>query len=143
MENWEIWNEILERGGVSLASLSSEERTIYRVNCFLTDAEGGLSGFLYNISPPPDLNNWSELLETAAAVEAVGNAVCAATLRELADLLLRLPSRSASTWVDFLKPVEQELKATFEPQVERCINELWAQLGAFTSRTLKGSKSAQ
>jgi hypothetical protein len=133
VEPYEVWNNVLERAGNSIARLAPNERIIYRVNVFLCDLEmGGLSGFLYNISPT-DGGNWSALRETAEAIETVGHLGCAATLRDLAERLERLPSFS-TTWGAFLAPLAEHLKSDVGPVVKGYIEDLYADLETFTIR---------
>jgi hypothetical protein len=133
VEPYEVWNSVLERAGNSLARLAPNERIIYRVNVFLCDLEmGGLSGFLYNVSPT-DGGSWSDLRETAEAIETVGHLGCAATLRDLAERLERLPSFS-TTWDAFLAPLREHLESNVGPVVNGYIGDLYADLETFTIR---------
>jgi hypothetical protein len=134
MEPCDVWNGILERGGSTLAGLTPSERVIYRVNVFLVDVEiGGLSGFLYNVSPSSG-GRWSDLGETADAVESVGHPACAALLRDLAVRLESLPPTGAASWGEHPAPLDEHLATVVTPAVKRSIGDLYSKLEAFTAQ---------
>jgi hypothetical protein len=136
MEPCDVWNRILERAGSTLAGLTAAERIVYRVNVFLVDVEmGGLSGFLYNISPSSG-RRWSDLRETAEAVESVGHVRTAALLRDLAARLEALPSGGTTTWGEFFAPLEGHLETDVVPAVNGYIEDLYSKLEAFTNQHL-------
>jgi hypothetical protein len=107
-------------------SLSVAERRVWRVNCFLCDLEtGGLSGFLYNVSPaagePP---RWTELRAVAAAVAELGGGQLASTLEAAADMLESRLSDKATTWSDAIAPLQVELES-LEVALNEASGPLW------------------
>jgi hypothetical protein len=127
----EVWSRILTRARDSFSGFEPHERIIFRVFIFLTDLEmGDLTGFMYNISPS-DGPRWSELRETADAVETIGHVACAATLRDLAERLEALPPFS-TTWGEFLDPVREHVEGNVKPLIESYAGDVSDQLATYT-----------
>lgn len=142
----EVWNAIIERADAQgEGSLSLKERRIYLVNLFLIELEsGGLSGFLYNVSPEADERNWERLRDTAEAVRSFGNQHVAEQLVRFANLLEKLPERSAgSTWRDYLlaRELTDAILEEAEDDLRKHSGILWDDLEA-AALTLRPSPSA-
>jgi hypothetical protein len=107
------------------------ERVILIVGRFLTDLEtGGLSGFLYNISPDSSSsqNVWSELREVVVALRRIEAANTADALEQLIPLL-EARGPGGSTWGSFLEARGIDLnahEARLEPSPQ-----LWGHLDSF------------
>jgi hypothetical protein len=97
------FGQLLKRGSGD-AALTDRERLIWHVGQFATDVEmGGLSTFLYNVSPNASVpqSSWSRLRETIQSLSVIG-ATGAANV--LASLVTRLeaPAQDDGTWSGFL-----------------------------------------
>jgi len=128
----DVWYRIYEKAGAhGPEALTKTERTLYRVNVFLTDFEnGGLSGFLYNVSPSQGAS-WAELRSIAAAVAAVGDADTAAALEDAAVQLEAHPCSEQSTWAAFMLAA-MPASDTLESRLSVRVNSLWERLEGFT-----------
>jgi hypothetical protein len=86
-KTWEVWNELLEK-----PALTGVELNVKRVNVFLIDFENG--PWLYNISPEASAGRqWSDLRETANAVDAIGAPAVARLVHEIADIVEKADQR--------------------------------------------------
>ena len=134
----EVWNGIIDRASSQgIEKLSPHERTIYFVNWYLTDYEGGgLSGFLYNVSPVQDVHSsWVELRSVADAVEEVGGSISTEILRDVAQHVERVDVGETSTWEEFWNAVVPEgLLETAELRLDAEVPVLWEMLEQFTRR---------
>lgn len=97
-----IWSRLLDRATThGIDTLSANEQRIVRVNRFLVDYEnGGLSGFLYNLSEYTD-DHWTALRDTIAALSSFGRREIAALLQEALVIVERGGPRGP-TWRAFI-----------------------------------------
>jgi len=134
-EDWEIWNEVLDRATASgVHSLNEKEQAVYLVNGFLTDFEnGGLSGLLYNLAPAKGRrpNDWSELRTTVAALRTVGAVGAADEFLNLTKALESIES-SGTNWGDFLSQVSPGLLSSVEAALSSTAPEIWELLSSYT-----------
>ena len=133
MRSVDEYIQLLERNLVQ--PLTPRERLIWSVGTFATDLEmGGLSGFLYNVSPDAGevQGDWTRLRELVAGLELIG---AMSTARVLADLLPRLEASATDdgTWGGFLEARSLELD-DLEPELET-YDELFGRLDAYLART--------
>lgn len=134
-EPWEVWNQIIEKASSrGVADLNDFEENIYRVNIFLCDMDnGGLTGFLYNVSPSSTATTeWSDLRQTAKAIKIMGVSACADALFQAASCFESV-SNAENTWRNLLEdPKLAELIKAIEQPVKEAIPELWEKLEDFT-----------
>lgn len=138
----EVWNEVLVKDE---ASLTDPERTILLLNRLLGDLEnGGLSGFLYDVSPDAPgawSDGWIDLRRTADALERAGGAPFATLLRRMAEALESVDRTDeddgkGDDWGDFLDRVEPEgLLDDIERQLD--VGALWQCVSDFTTDQLQ------
>lgn len=140
MDTVDIWNAVLEKASVAgLQALSPSEKTIFHVNRFIVDFTcGGLSSFLFNISP-----DWSAVIDLASEVRKIG----AADIAVLLDRVVVILSQSAAsearneTWAEFLKRVDPDDELHLvETKLDGADDVLWTHLERFTetSHTKEG-----
>ena len=107
---------------------NDRERTALVVGRFVTELEqGGLSAFLYNISPDASSSQclWSELRETVEALRRIEAGKTADALALLIPLL-EAPAPPGPTWQSFLQERGIDLNA-YQTRLEEP-EELWAHL---------------
>ena len=122
----DIWNRILDREAQSgVAALSLEERRIFYVNRFLLDYEnGGLSGFLYNVSPENG-TEWLELRSTIDAIAFFDRPEVARALEGALNIVER-DGPSGPTWGAFVSARDAEGQLdVIDREVGRCYADLW------------------
>jgi hypothetical protein len=128
----DVWNAVLAKEAQSgVASLSSHERTIYFVNRFICDfSNGGLSGFLYNLSP-----EWALLASFEEEIRRVGCdtiATVIADVRTVFQMASELEERK-ETWSAYLARLDpQERLRSLDLKLTGADGELWDRLEEFT-----------
>jgi hypothetical protein len=115
------------------AVLSDRERVIWSVGQFAIGVEmGGLSGFLYNVSPDASSrqNEWVQLRETVRSLKLIG-ATSAANVLDVLVTLLEARAHDDGTWSGFLEARgvdlddrEKELEGYDE--LFRCLDDYFA-----------------
>jgi hypothetical protein len=88
--------------------LSLSEKQVYLVNRFLMETDiGGLSGFLYNVSPGAKDLRWTELRATIEAVHALGRGRVGAILEEALRIVESGQATGrCATWSEYLTIVD-------------------------------------
>ena len=114
-----------------IASLSSQERTIYFVNRFICDfSNGGLTGFLYNLSP-----EWELLGSFEEEIRRVGCESIAVVIAEVQTVFLiagKLEERK-ETWSAYLARLDpSERLRSLDLKLTGADGELWERLQDFT-----------
>lgn len=134
-EPWEVWNQIIEKASSrGVGDLKDFEENIYRVNIFLCDMDnGGLTGFLYNVSPSNSTTTeWNDLRQTAKAIEIMGVSACADALFQAASCF-ESASIAEKTWGQLLEDQKlAELIKAIEQPIKEALPELWEKLEDFT-----------
>jgi len=115
------------------AVLSDREQVIWCVGQFAIGVEmGGLSGFLYNVSPDASSpqNEWVQLRETVRSLKLIG-ATSAANVLDVLVTLLETRAHDDGTWSGFLEARgvdlddrEKELEGYDE--LFRCLDDYFA-----------------
>jgi hypothetical protein len=130
MASLDLYLELLRRPSND-RSLTDQERLVCSVGDLASELEmGGLSAFLYNVSPSAAApgNTWVELRETVRSLEAIGANKTAVVLASLLPLL-ETRAQGDGTWSGFLAARGVELdqpKAQLEDS-----DQLWAYLDSY------------
>lgn len=107
IDTTEVWNFILKCASDGrLASLPPACQIIFRANCYTCEIPtNGLSGLLYNLSPEyaADQKNWTDLRQTAAAMDEIGDTKVAEILHHCAERLEPVSLTPDPTWGNLLK----------------------------------------
>ncbi len=128
----DVWNAVLEKEAQSgVASLSSQERTIYFVNRFICEFScGGLSGFLYNLSP-----EWKLLGSFEEEIRRVGCETIAVVIADVRTVFLKASAleERKETWSAYLARLDpsDRLRA-LDQKLTGADSELWDKLEDFT-----------
>ncbi|HVU17234.1 MAG TPA: DUF4375 domain-containing protein [Candidatus Didemnitutus sp.] len=128
----DVWNAVLAKEARSgVASLSPNERTIYFVNRFICDfSNGGLSGFLYNLSP-----EWASLGSFEEEIRRVG---CDSIATVIADVRTVFQKAAAlevqkETWSAYLTRLDPtQTLSILNLKLSGADGELWECLETFT-----------
>ena len=135
-EDWEIWNNIIDRlVDQGIENLGEDDQLIWRVNQFLFEIEsGGLSGFLYNVSPADgEVYEWTALRQTVNAINRLGQNDVSQVLRDILSRV-EIPDRATSTWEEFLEHADPEGSfEKVEEMVKQAIGPLYKKLSSFTA----------
>ena len=133
----DTWNAVLAKEAKSgVTSLSDQERTIYFVNRFICDfSNGGLIGFLYNLSP-----EWELLGSFEEEIRRVG---CDSIAAMIADVRMvfqeagELEERK-ETWSDYLSRLDPSGRLlSLDSKFTGADEELWGHLEDFTKKLKK------
>ena len=133
----DTWNAVLANVAKSgVTSLSDQERTIYFVNRFICDfSNGGLIGFLYNLSP-----EWRLLGSFEEEIRRVG---CGSIAAVIADVRMvfqnagELEERK-ETWSDYLSRLDPSGRLlSLDSKFTGADEELWGRLEDFTKELNK------
>jgi len=133
----DTWNAVLAKEAKSgFTSLSDQERTIYFVNRFICDfSNGGLIGFLYNLSP-----EWRLLESFEEEIRRVG---CESIAAAIADVRMvfqnagELEERK-ETWSDYLSRLDPSGRLlSLDSMLTGADEELWGRLEDFTKELNK------
>lgn len=128
----DIWNAVIEKASAAgMGALAPAEKTIYRVNRFIAEfVGGGLSGFLYNISP-----DWTAVADLRDEVRKIGADDIGLILEDVIVILSR-PGTSEvreETWAQFLGRIDPDGELRLiEERLEDADSILWDHLERFT-----------
>jgi hypothetical protein len=137
MDTHEIWDMVIEKETkYGLDALSKKEATIYHVYRFCGDFDnGGLTGFLYNLSP-----DWNLIHLLQEEMRNIGCPEISNILAKVASLFdcPKASSIKEKTWEEFLVRIDpQNSLDQFCDQLSSCLEDYWGTLEAFTQKNYK------
>ena len=124
-------SEVLEREAkLGRAALDESSATIFHVYRFLCEYEnGGLSGFLYNISP-----EWDDLSSLSEIAARLNHPELAASISEVESVARSAPEDFKGTWSGWLEVTDPANRlAEIEDTISEHYQDLWDDLERLSS----------